>query len=250
MFSSDPILKDHGIVLRWYPVTDTSRIVIWFTEHHGRVATLVRGSQRPKSWVLGQYDLFYTCEVLFYARAKEDLHALRECSPIQPRTSFREEYRACAGASFICDLLSKLTPSREAAPLLYQQATRCLDLLAEHGASPSLLFWFELQALRDLGVAPDLSSGVQHNMVFDIEKGKVCMKQKSSSSNATSISAGALTCFRQLLEQPDPNVIKRLRLLPDQVSEIANHLNRFTSWHLDLDVRSRSRALAWASYLS
>ena len=242
MFSSDPILKDHGIVLRWYPVTDTSRIVIWFTEHHGRVATLVRGSQRPKSWVLGQYDLFYTCEVLFYARAKEDLHALRECYPLKTRAPFRNDWQACAGASFVCDLLSKITPSREAAPLLYHQANRVLDVLAEHGPSAALLLWFEVQALKDLGVAPDLSAQGTGPYLFDVPSG-ILRSNVPASSEIQPISPGALSCFRDFLNQSDPDRVRRLKLLPDQIRELQEHLSRFTSWHLDLDLRSRAKAL-------
>lgn len=242
---SDLILKDHGIVLRWYPVTDTSRIVIWFTAEHGRVATLVRGSQRPKSWVLGQYDLFYTCELLFYARAKEDLHPLRECSPLEPRTAFRNDWKACAAASYVCDLLSRLTPPRAAAPVLYHQATRTLDLLAARGASAALLFWFELQALRDLGLTPDVSGEPREGVVFDVSRGKIIPQSPSAAPDAAPISPGAILCLQQLLGQSDPSRATRLRLLPKQVNELAGHLDRFTSWHLDLDLRSRSRALAW-----
>lgn len=240
---TEPILKDHGIVLRWYPVTDTSRIVIWFTEKHGRVATLARGSQRPKSWVLGQYDLFYTCEVLFYARAREDLHPLRECYPLEQRERFRREWRACAGASFVCDLLSRLTPSREAAPLLYQQATRTLDLLHAEGPSAPLLFWFELQALRDLGVLPDLSAETQPGLQFDVASGRIRSGSDAAGTESQPITPGTLTCLRQLTELTVPDRVKRLRLLPEQIRELAGHLNRFTSWHLDLDLRSRSHAL-------
>jgi DNA repair protein RecO (recombination protein O) len=244
---SDPILKDQGITLRWYPVTDTSRIVIWFTAAHGRVATLVRGSQRPKSWVLGQYDLFYTCEILFYARAKDELHPLRECSPLQRREGFRQDYRACAGASFICDLLSRLTPSREAAPVLYEQATRCLDLLCQQGPSPALLLWFELQALKDLGVAPDLSSEIREDLMFDVAEGKIRPRSDTpvNAKDIAPITPAAVICLQQLLAQPDPARVLRLRLFPGQVTELAHHLQRFTAWHLDLDLRSRSRALAW-----
>lgn len=242
---SDLILKDEAIALRWYPVTDTSRIVIWFSAHHGRVATLVRGSQRPKSWVLGQYDLFYTCEILFYARAKEDLHPLRECCPLNPRSALRQNYRACAGASFICDLLSKLTPPQAAAPVLYQLATRSLDLLAEQGASPALLLWFELQALRDLGVAPDLSGDLRTKSLFDIPRGRLLEASESPPEHAIPITPGTLTCLRQLLDQTDPALVRRLKLLPVQISELSYHLQQFTMWHLDLDLRSRTRALAW-----
>ena len=72
------IIKTQGIVLTVHPWSRTSHIVTWLTPDHGPVTTLVKGAVRPKSAFLGQYDLFYTCDLLYYARATADLHALRE----------------------------------------------------------------------------------------------------------------------------------------------------------------------------
>ena len=72
------ILKDDAIVLRIYPFGNTSRSVVWLTRQHGKIVTLAKGSQRPGSALLGQFDLFYTCEVLFYAREQRQVHILKE----------------------------------------------------------------------------------------------------------------------------------------------------------------------------
>ena len=71
------ILKDEAIILRVYPYGNTSRIMVGLSAAHGKLAVLVKGSQRERSGFLGQYDLFYTCEILFYAREQRNLHFLR-----------------------------------------------------------------------------------------------------------------------------------------------------------------------------
>ena len=88
------ILKDQAIALRIHPFGNTSRIVVWLSQSYGKLATLVKGSQREKSGFLGQYDLFYTCELLFYAREQRNLHILKECTPLVLRPSFRSDWRA------------------------------------------------------------------------------------------------------------------------------------------------------------
>ena len=79
------IQKTTGIVLRVIPFSRTSHVIQWLTSSHGRMATIAKGAQRPKSLLLGQYDLFYTCEILFYPRERTGLHVLRECAPLAPR---------------------------------------------------------------------------------------------------------------------------------------------------------------------
>lgn len=239
----NPILKDHGIVLRWFPVTDTSRVVVWFTERHGRLSTLIKGSQRSKSWMLGQYDLFYTCEVLFYGRAREDLHILRECSPVERRSAFRRQWRCCAGASFVADLLYRVSPPLAAASPLYALATRTLDQLSGQ-AEPALLFWFELHLLRGLGVVPELTAADSGTGLFlDIEAGRIVPAGGGRSPRSAPVSGGVLALMRRLLELEEPASALRLKFRPEQIRELAGHLERFTAWHLDVSLPSRGLAL-------
>ena len=86
-------LKTTGIVLDIRPWSRTSHVVTWLTPDRGPVVTLVKGAVRPKSAFLGQYDFFYTCELVYYIRAKGELHAIREAAPLNPREHLRGSFR-------------------------------------------------------------------------------------------------------------------------------------------------------------
>ena len=60
-------------------------MVSWLTPDTGVVSTVVKGAVRPKSAFLGQYDLFYECELVYYVRERGDAHAIREVSPLKMR---------------------------------------------------------------------------------------------------------------------------------------------------------------------
>ena len=148
------ILKDRAIVLRLHPFGNTSRIVFWLSAEHGKLATLAKGSQRPGSLLLGQFDLFYTCEILFYAKEQRNLHVLKECFPLEPRPGFRSDWRACAAASYAAGLLDRAMPFGPAPAGLYGLLAETLDRLAGHSPGPAFLPRFELRLLRELGLAP------------------------------------------------------------------------------------------------
>lgn len=148
------ILKDNAIALRIHPFGNTSRIVVWLSETHGKLATLVKGSQREKSPFLGQYDLFYTCELLFYAREQRNLHILKECYPLELRTAFRTDWRACAAASYVAGALDRAMPIGPAPAGLYALLKVTLDRLAARTPGPAFLPRFELLLLQELGLAP------------------------------------------------------------------------------------------------
>ena len=105
------IIKTDGIVLAIHPWSRTSHIVTWLTPDHGCVTTLVKGAVRPKSAFLGQYDLFYTCDLLYYARARGDMHALRETTPRNLRESLRGRWRETAIAGYAAGLVKDLAPA-------------------------------------------------------------------------------------------------------------------------------------------
>ena len=113
------IIKTDGIVLAIHPWSRTSHIVTWLTPDHGCVTTLVKGAVRPKSAFLGQYDLFYTCDLLYYARARGDMHALRETTPRNLRESLRGRWRETALAGYAADRVKDLAPANaEAAAII------------------------------------------------------------------------------------------------------------------------------------
>jgi len=51
----------------------------WTTGHYGQRRPAAQES------FLGQYDAFYTCDIVFYMQERNALHILKECSPLQAR---------------------------------------------------------------------------------------------------------------------------------------------------------------------
>ena len=151
------ILKDDAIVLRMYSFGNTSRSVVWLTRQHGKIVTLAKGSQRPGSALLGQFDLFYTCEVLFYAREQRQVHILKEALPLRTRDGLRRDWRACAAASYSAHLFNRALPLGPAPTSAFQLLASTLDHVAAHSPGPAFILRVEVLFLRELGLAPDWS---------------------------------------------------------------------------------------------
>ena len=151
------IVSTEAIALRIHPFSNTSHIVTWLSAEYGRVTTSIKGACRPKSFFLGQYDIGATCELLFYGRDSNGVHAARECSPLKRREGLREDWRRAAAASYACDFASRVAQPSLAAPELYALLGATLDAFAESAGSPvKALLAYELLALRAAGVAPNL----------------------------------------------------------------------------------------------
>jgi DNA repair protein RecO len=238
------ILKDNAIALRMHPFGNTSRIVVWLSQTHGKLATLVKGSQRERSAFLGQYDLFYTCELLFYAREQRNLHILKECYPLELRASLRSDWRACAVASYAAGALDRAMPIGPAPAGLYALLASTLDRLAARSPGPAFIPRFELLLLQELGLAPgwdacakcrtDLRSGAAARL--DVAHG-AALCEACAAGQGTSISAAALQAVRQMRDGNLPPA------LPERVfREVRTLMGGLLEHHADLSSAAREIA--------
>ena len=164
------IIKTQGIVLMVHPWSRTSHVVTWLTPDHGPVTTLVKGAVRPKSAFLGQYDLFYTCDLLYYARATADLHALREVTPRTFRENLRGHWRETALAGYAAGLVKDLAPANAESAAWFSFLENLLARLenlpaasANQPPSPlQELVRLEMEILQLAGWAPDFSDMDPH----------------------------------------------------------------------------------------
>ena len=151
--------KCEALCLAIYPWSRTSHVVSWLTPS-GVVKTVVKGAVRPKSFFLGQYDLNYVCEIVYYLRERGNLHALRECVPHKLRERLRGSFRALALAGYVRSLALELASEGLECAAWYELADRTLDRLEQASSQETLLGCmvdFELGAMRLAGVMPDFS---------------------------------------------------------------------------------------------
>jgi len=150
-----------AILLRKIKLTESSLIVTWLTEQHGKLKTVAKGARQPKSKFAGRIDLFFECEIQFSRSRKSELHALREAELVETHDGLRLEYPRVALASYFVELIELVTEAEHAVPELFDLFRRALRYLAAHPADRRALEHFENELARLLGIAnPAVSASV------------------------------------------------------------------------------------------
>ena len=248
------ILKTEAIVLRIAPFSRTSHIVTWMTQDYGKIATVVKGAVRPKSMFLGQYDQFYSCELLFYKRARNNLHIIKETTPLKTRSSFRQDWRAMGVASYLCDLVNRVSPDNDPYDSLYPILEESLDMLAQHSAEPDLVFWTEIRIMNKLGITPQFAScpacrkpisETSSRIGFSSSRGGIlcpsCAKDsRQPTSTARYEALKALRYWQTCSDLPAPTA---LILRASDYVDIQAMLGSFMRYHLDMPLYSRQIAI-------
>jgi len=231
------IIKTRGIVLAIHPWSRTSHVVAWLTPDHGVVSTLVKGAVRPKSAFLGQYDLFYACDLLYYAHASGGLHALRETVPLNFRESLRGAWRETSLAGYAASLVRELAPPGAESAAWYDFLDGFLDLLettasdAELHADCALMLrrtiQLEMAVLQLAGLSPDFSGldNVAPWTPFALDSGRCGNGTRTVRINVHTVAA---------LTRPDAQSTG-IADLQDGI----RFLGAFLAYHLDFPVEIR-----------
>jgi DNA repair protein RecO len=249
------IIQTPAIVLHIRPWSRTSHMVTWLTPRHGKIVTSVKGACRPKSAFLGQYDLFYTCDLLFYRREHDGVHAIRECAPAELREPLRQRWRHAAAAAYLCDLTARVAAGLHESPALFALLTDALDLLAR---SPdidlrALLLRYEARLLRLLGLSPDLAACPHCHppervwLRFSLPSGRLLCPHlaKSQRGEATlALHREVRALFLRLADAAEaPGAPLPPPLSPNLLLGLSRFLGMFMAFHLE--VPSAVRRVAW-----
>lgn len=246
------ILKTHGVALRIEPFSKTSMTVRWLTPDKGRLTTLIKGAQRPRSVFLGQCDLFRSCELLYYEGRHSSLHILKECCAVDFREHLREDWKSAACASYLCDLLNRLSPEGVPHPEVYEFAGQTLDFLSSKGCSPTVVHWAETRLLRLLGLAPRLDAcaacgrllaKASASVGFSVPRGGlVCREcQPTPAHGVLFMPEDVLAMIRTWQETSSPTIALRTACTADQRIALGRLLGMFLDYHLE---SSRARTIA------
>jgi DNA repair protein RecO (recombination protein O) len=205
-----------GIVLRTYPLTETSLIVHWLTAEAGRVATVAKGARRPKSPFRGLLDLFYLCDLSFARSRRSDLHTLREVRLRETHVQVRMELGWLRQAAYGAALIEQTTETDTPLPVLFALFRDLLQELPRHPPQPLTVFAFEMKLLAELGLGPNLAEA--------------------------ELSAGAKQILQRGLVTGWPDLL-RVKLSPAQAAELHRFLHGFLVFHLARIPAGRAAAL-------
>lgn len=205
-----------GLILRIYPLTDTSLIIHWLTPDLGRISTAAKGARRPKSPFHGALDLFFLADFSFHRSRHSDLHTLREVSLRKMHAPLRENLASLQQAAYCAALIEQTTETETPLPKVFALLSGFLSQLLEHGPQPVAIFSFEAKLLGELGLAPNFA--------------------------AVSLSPGSRNLLAKLAEL-DWSLAARLKMTGAQAQEISQFLRGFLIYHVGKVPKGRNVAL-------
>jgi DNA repair protein RecO (recombination protein O) len=149
----------NGVLVRRIRYSDTSLILTWFTDLHGKIKVMAKGALRQKSAFSGKLDLFFHCDLLLSFSSKSELHVLREVSIKTTFERIRTDYLKTSTASYFVELIEEVTELDHPAPEIYRLLLRALGYLDRQSPDTRGVLFFESELCKCLGLyTPNMHS--------------------------------------------------------------------------------------------
>jgi len=155
------IIADRGLILRTWPLRETSRIVAALMRETGKVRLVARGVRGPRSRIGANLEPGNEVELIFHLKPERDLGQLRESTLVQPWLTRAQRLDSMAAGWACLELLDRVVP--EGAPGgglldLAWDVLRALEGCGRREEAVLHFYAFELALLRELGHEPWLTT--------------------------------------------------------------------------------------------
>ncbi|MFH1023990.1 MAG: DNA repair protein RecO [Planctomycetota bacterium] len=152
------ILKDHALILRVYPYSETSLILTCLAARHGRMQVLAKGARRPKNPFLGNLDFLHHGEMIVSTRARSGLDILREFDLTDDFAALRRPVERFLASAFVAEAALNFSVEGAGGERVFAHVIGALRAMAGDGDLRSVLLVFSMGFLDLHGFSPRLDA--------------------------------------------------------------------------------------------
>jgi DNA repair protein RecO (recombination protein O) len=248
-----PALHCEAVLLRSVDFGESDRIVHLLTSNAGRLTAIAKAARRSHRRFPGTLDLFNRLVIDGRMRPRASMAFLERARLVDPFLGLRREPGRYALASFLVEMLDRLSPEGIVGPdaeRLYRYAVESLGLLAVVAPTPSLRLMLELRGLDALGLRPELARCVRcgrvakHEIASDhvvhfhvADGGIVCTPCSLRLDGLVPVELGTLRSLAAGLDS-DVEGLAQLSLPSRTLAQAARLVFRFQRYHVGVELRS------------
>ncbi len=240
-----------ALCLRTHDYGDSSQIVVLLARGRGKLRCIARGAKNSVKRFAGAIEPLTLLDVDLGRRSKgEGLVTMKEADVLDGFFYLRRRLPSLAAGCYVLDFLAELLPDEQACdPLFELGLTTLARLIPTRADLEEEVLVFELRALQELGIFPNLETCVacaapvdtQRDATFDTLSGGVVCPRCRIAGRPVAVCAGTRATVRALLgtEGPITERQETLRLTARARGELRRVLDAQVEDFLDRDLRVR-----------
>jgi len=246
-------ILSEAVLLRSVDYGESDRIVHLLTSDSGRLTAMAKGARRSHRRFPGTLDVFNHVLIRGRARPRASMAFLEQATLLDPFLGLRAGASRYALASFLVEMLDRLSPEGIQGPeavRLFEYATDSLRLLEKVEPTATIRLLLELRGFDALGLKPEFGRCVRcgrvpggrvaadHPVHFHVaDGGLVCSACGLRLDGLIPIALGTLRLLENGLTSPIDGLAE-IEIPPAAMPEAARLVFRFQRFHVGIEMRS------------
>jgi DNA repair protein RecO (recombination protein O) len=236
--------QTEAIILRRRNWGEADRILTLFTPYRGKIRARAVGVRKPRSRKAGHLELFHR-STLFLAKGR-DLDIVTQAETIESFRILREDLVRSAAASYLVELLDRLSPEEVDNLAAYRLLKAALKAVCRTENLPLILRCYEIKLLDSMGYRPELTHCTvgreeirpEDQFISPARGGAVCPRCAGRADSLLAISLASLRVLRHL-QRASLEECFRLRVRGETLEELRDILNYYIQYIVESPLRSR-----------
>lgn len=246
-------LNCEALLLRAVEFGESDRIVHLLTAGAGRLTAIAKGARRSRRRFPGTLDLFNHLAIEARSRPHTSMAFLERARLLNPFLGLRADSARYALASFLTEMLDRLSPEGATGPeaeRLFAYATESLSLIERVRPTATLRLLLELRGFDALGLRPELGRCVRcgriptekvaldHQAHFHVpDGGIVCSACALRLDGLVPVEFGTLRALELGMSSP-PERLAEITLDSTALAQAGRLVFRFQRFHIGIELRS------------
>ncbi|MEC9259355.1 MAG: DNA repair protein RecO [Candidatus Poribacteria bacterium] len=200
------VQKTEAIVIRSYPLSDSSKILTFYTKEFGKVRAVAKGAKNTKSKFRGNVELLNHGLLVFFEKPNRDLQNVNEFDLINCFDQLKQDFDQTTYACYCSELVDAIESEGDANPDVFDLLICALKTLPYTKDIPLFARMFELCLLNETGYMPLFSHCIACSQSLtdvpakfsDRLGGLICWNCRSQDLHSISISLESINLLKTL----------------------------------------------------
>jgi DNA repair protein RecO (recombination protein O) len=234
--------KVEGVVIRSTDYGEGNKIINLYTRELGKIPVMVRGARKSKSRFAVSSQLFTYGEYMIFGSG--NMPSLNQVEVLNAYSAIQKDLFRMSHASYIIEMLYKLTEDRDRNPFVFELLKQTLDHLSDGKDVDIVTRIFEIKMLALAGVRPELNhcvscQGNDEPYRFSVrEGGLLCVRCYQHDSRSLAIHPSTAKLLR-LFQYFDLKRLGNIEVKDTTRQQLNQVIKLFMDEHVGLQLKTR-----------
>lgn len=238
------IQKTDAIILRSYPLRETSLLLVLYTRDFGKIKGVIKGVRGPRAQSGSFPEILTLSRIVFYESKRSEFFYITQCDLLDIFQKIRGDLERTGYATYLAELTDAASAFGDRNEEMFDLLLHGLNQLSGPASAKRVARIFEIKLLLALGLMPALDACIQCGHKADAgarfslkSGGLLCKKCFYLDKAAIDISAGTVNFIKHIGKTPHEKT-SRIKVSKKVGEELEDILRKFLDVHIDKKLKT------------